>query len=412
MSSQSAEKKTLLFVSNVFYPDSSATSQLCFGLLRRLTVDLEVTVYCGFPTAARGDSLRVPASETVDGVLIKRCGSRADHKKSLFHRAWRYFSFLSHVAMLLVFGNRFDHVLVVTNPPFVGQLLWLCSRIRRFSYDYMLHDIYPEGVIAIGSLAPNAFVSRTWKYWNRKAYLAAERIVVLGRDMIPLVSDGYDVPQERFRYIPHWSAVDITQPLPFEESSLSKRLGLENKFVIQYSGNMGLWHDMDTIVDAAARLQDRPDIHFLMIGGGRRRQQAENLAGEKSLTNMSWHEFVPIEELRDSLSSCHAAIISLREGLEGVAVPCKLYGILASGRAILAQVPPESEVAFTVTENDCGVVVDLSAESLEKAIRQMADHPESVRQQGDNSFAAYRAKYRVQQAELAFRDLWQLPHHT
>ena len=244
---------------------------------------------------------------------------------------------------------------------------------------------------------------------NKWAYRASDRIVVLGRDMVTLVSEGYDIPEDRFAYIPHWSTVDIERPLGFEETNLSKRLGLENKFVVQYSGNMGLWHDMDTIIHAARLLVDRPDVHFLLIGGGIRRQQAEELAAELSLSNVTWHDFVPIEELRDSLSSCHAAIISLRQGLQGVAVPCKLYGILASGRAILAQVPSESEVGLTVNESDCGIVVDFDAESLASSIRELADNKQLVRKRGDNGFAAYKSKYRVEQAEIAFRQLWELP---
>ena len=408
LSTQSEAKKSLLFISNVFYPDSSATSQLFFGLLRRMSSELEITVYSGFPTAARGDSTKVPKHETIDGITIVRCGSRTDHKKSLFHRAWRYFSFLMHVGAMLVLGKRFDKLLGVTNPPFVGPLLWFCSRLRKFSYDYMLLDIYPEGVIALGNLSPKSFLSSLWKLVNKWAYRASERIVVLGRDMIPLVAKGYGIPEERFVYIPHWSAVDIERPLGFKDTQLTKRLGLEKKFVIQYSGNMGLWHDMDTIVRAAELLKDRSDIHFLLIGDGRRRRQAEKLSGDLSLNNVTWHVFVPIEELRDSLSSCHMAIISLRQGLEGVAVPCKLYGILASGRAILAQVPPASEVGLTVHESDCGIVVDFAPESLADSIRIMAENRQAVEKQGHNGFAAYKNKYRVEQAEAAFRLLWGL----
>ena len=409
MSNLSGKKKRLLLVSNVFYPDSSATSQLLFGLLRRLSDDLDITVYSGFPTAARGDSTEVGSLQTIDGISIRRCGSQTDHKRSLIHRAWRYLSFLVHVGFLIVFGKQFDTVLGVTNPPFVGPLLWFCSRLRKIKYDYLLHDIYPEGVVAIGGMSPNSVLSKSWKLINKWAYRASDRIVVLGRDMVPLVSSGYGISRDRFVYIPHWSAVDIESPLNFEETRLSKRLGLDDKFIVQYSGNMGLWHDMDGIVRAAELLMDRPDIHFLLIGGGRRRKQAEELSGQLSLNNVTWHEFVPLEELRDSLSSCHMAIISLRKELQGIAVPCKLYGILASGRAILAQVPPESEVGLTVRESECGIVVDFDPKSLANSIREMADSRQTVQQQGRSGFNAYKSKYRVEQAEQAFRQLWSLP---
>ncbi len=51
-------------------------------------------------------------------------------------------------------------------------------------------------------------------------------------------------------------------------NALLEQLGLEDKFVIQYAGNMGYVHDVETIIEAAALLADTPDVHFLFIGSG------------------------------------------------------------------------------------------------------------------------------------------------
>ena len=119
---------------------------------------------------------------------------------------------------------------------------------------------------------------------------------------------------------------------------------------------------------------------------------------------------MPLEQLRESLSTCHVALISLREGFEGVAVPSKLYGILASGRAIIAHVPRESEVAYVVEEERCGLVVDPGdADGVRTAILDLAADPERVQEMGERAFEAYCTKYRQEQAIRAFRDLWRLP---
>ena len=410
---ESEKTQSLLFVSNVFYPDSSATSQLFVELFQRFRSDetqrLKVTVYCGFPTAARGDETKAPRKEEVDGIQIFRCGANIDHKRSLVHRAWRYVSFLCHVGVLLICGQRFDLVLGVTNPPFIGPLLWICSRIRGFSFQYMLLDVFPEGLVALGSMSRTGLLTKFWKWLNGRVYHAATEIIVLGRDMIPLIADNYGVPRTKFHYVPHWSVVEIEAPLEFSETQLSQRLGLGEKFVVQYSGNMGLWHDINTIVRAAETLREHPEVHFLMIGGGRRREEAEELSKRLGLKNMTWHEFVPLPQLRDSLSSCHVALISLNDGLEGIAVPCKMYGILASGRAIIAQVPSKSEVALTVEENECGVVLPPGdGDALANTILQLSEDRTLVESQGRRGFEAYRGKYRVQQAKTCFEELWQL----
>jgi glycosyltransferase involved in cell wall biosynthesis len=190
---------------------------------------------------------------------------------------------------------------------------------------------------------------------------------------------------------------------------LLERLGLQDKFVVQYSGNMGLWHDMDALVQAAHALRDDPRIHFVFIGKGRRRHAAQLLSQHLGLGNITWLDFLPPEQLAEGLSSCDVALISFRRGLEGVAVPSKLYGILASGRPVVAQVPRECEVGYTVAEEDCGLVVEPGdVTGLVEAIRTLAADPCLAERMGANAVSAYRSKYTIECAASAFKELWQL----
>ena len=221
--------------------------------------------------------------------------------------------------------------------------------------------------------------------------------------MAQLVQQRYQVPTEKVCYLPHWSVVPIDTPVRPEDTQLWSRLKLEGKFVVQYSGNMGLWHDIESIVRAAALLQDHPEIQFLLIGQGMRQKQAEELSRDLSLSNIIWLPYQDRETLADSLSCCHAAIISQRGGLEGVAVPCKLYGILASGRAIIAQVPSASEVALTVTEENCGrVIAPGNAEALAACIRDLESSRTDTQRMGTNAHEAYRVKYTLAAGAAAF----------
>jgi glycosyltransferase involved in cell wall biosynthesis len=280
--------------------------------------------------------------------------------------------------------------------------------LRGLEFQYMILDAYPESLIALG-MKPRSIGARVWFWSNKIAYRRASEMVVLGRDMTTMLVNNYGLDERRIVYIPHWSAIEAPDPMPIEDSEMLRRLGLEDKFVVQYSGNMGMWHDMNIFVRAAKELEDDPSIHFLFIGSGVRRDAAVALSEELETKNVTWHDFVPLSQLRESLSCCHAALISLRAGLEGVAVPSKLYGILMSGRAIIAQVPLETETAYTIDEGDCGVVVapdDL--EGLVRTIREIAADPEGTARMGRNAFEAYRTKYTQAQAIEAFSKLWRL----
>jgi colanic acid biosynthesis glycosyl transferase WcaI len=271
----------------------------------------------------------------------------------------------------------------------------------------MFLDIYPEALIALGRLRRDSPIARSWMGLNRLSYAAARPLAVLGRDMIPLLARNYAMDPDRIVYIPPWSVAEPDTPLPFEQNALAHTLGLADKFVVQYSGNMGLLHDIESLVHAAARLRGDPHIHFLFIGKGRRRRGAETLARSLNLTNITWLDFVPREQLPETLSCCHAALVSMRDGMEGVAVPSKLYGILAAGRAVIAQVPAGSEIAMVVEEEACGLVVPPGdIERLVDTIRTLAADRVAVDQMSARAYAAYRAKYTIDQAVQSFKRMW------
>jgi colanic acid biosynthesis glycosyl transferase WcaI len=409
LASPSAAKRHLVWVTLDFYPDDQASSQLFTDLLLRLAGErLAITVFCGYPVrATKGRPGPVPRTETLGGITIKRCGFNVEEKHGLVNRALLYAAFLLHASWRLLRVDRTSMVFGVTSPPFIAQVLWLTSRLRHFSYGYMFLDIYPEALIALGRLKGDSPIARCWMGLNRLSYAAAHPLAVLGRDMIPLLARNYALDPERLTYIPLWSVAEPDRPLPFSENTLALRLGLADKFVVQYSGNMGLLHDIESLVHAAARLRDEPQIHFLFIGKGRRRQSAESFSTSLGLTNITWLDFVPREQLPETLTCCHAAIVSMRAGMEGVAVPSKLYGILAAGRAVIAQVPAGSEIAMVVEEEACGLVVPPgNIERLVDTIRTLAADRVAVDQMSARAHTAYRAKYTIDQAVLSFKRMW------
>lgn len=398
-----------IFVCQVFHPDQQSTSQLFSDLFSRLAKrGLKVEVLAGFPAVGRviGNVMR---EEAWHGILIRRGGLRVDFKRSLIFRALGYGSYCLWLAWRFVFRTSLQsRILVATNPPFAPVIVWLCSLIRGWSYDVILLDVYPDGLVAVGGLKESAAITWVWRWFNRRALSKARRVLVLGRDMAALAAQRYGVPEANLLYTPHWSPVAMSGRGRAETTRLWQAQKLDGKFIVQYSGNMGLWHDIESIVQAAALLRDKPEVHFLMIGAGMRRKAAEQLSCELGLSNMTWLPYQPKEELEDSLSCCHAAVISQRAGLSGVAVPCKIYGILASGRAVLAQVPDDSEVALVIGEEKCGLTIqpgDVSA--LAGAIRTLANNREEAEEMGRRAFAAYQKKYTAEAAADTFEKILQ-----
>ena len=217
--------------------------------------------------------------------------------------------------------------------------------------------------------------------------------------MHSILKIDYKINSKHIFYCPHWSSKDIKMPVKFEDSILVKKWSLEKNFVVQYSGNMGLWHDIDTIIHTANLLKEFKNIKFLMIGDGIKKHHAQTLSKRLNLQNIIWKPFVDYSLLDQSLAASHISIISLKESLKGVAVPSKLYGILASGRAILAQVPKKSEIHLTIKDHNCGEIVKTnSPQDLAEKIKNLYINKNRIKIYAENSFIVYKQKYTLSEA--------------
>jgi len=403
-------RKRVVLVTQPYSPDLQSTSHLLTELLGAMEGEpIDFTVICGFPVLLpEGHSDAIPRKETQGKVSIVRCGLRLDYKRSLLGRLLYMAAFVLSASRHLLRLGPGNLACAVTNPPFSPVWIHLLAHLRGFRYQIICHDVFPDGLVAVGKISETGAIANLWHFANRRALREAEAIVVLGRDMGELLQVRYGVPHTRLHVIPHWSVNDGGGVFAPEKTALWHSLGLpDDSFVVQYSGNMGLWHDLETLVRAAAALKTVPHLRFLLIGGGMRREKAVALARELGADNIVWLPFQPEEALTDSLACGHLAVISQRTGLEGIAVPCKLYGILASGRGILAMVPEESEVGLVVAEEGCGVRLDPDDDaSLVSTIRRLSTQPGEVRAMGARAYAAFRQKYRLETAARAYRDLW------
>jgi colanic acid biosynthesis glycosyl transferase WcaI len=398
----------IVLVSQVFYPNTCATS----SLLTELTIHLQdennkITVLCGFPSGI--DKQAVDHYENFNGIDIYRCGITIDSKAGLLQRIISYEFYLIHAAWKLIFIKGKDIIIGVTNPPFLSILLMVVSMITGCGYYFIVHDVYPEGLVAVGKLREQSFITKSWRKLNRYSYQKAVKLIALGRDMKELLIQNYGIESKKIEYIPNWNITPTTLPIPFEKNDLAREWGIQKKFVVQYSGNMGLWHDIDTFILAAAQLQANSNIQFLFIGNGIRKQKAFQLAQELKITNIIWMDFVSKEQLSTSLTCAHVALISLNTGLEGIAVPSKLYGILGAGRAILAQVPAKSEIAYTINEEECGFVVSPGdVDGLVNRIRQLESDRDLTSTMGARSFQAYKSKYTIETITKQFKKVLQI----
>jgi colanic acid biosynthesis glycosyl transferase WcaI len=158
------------------------------------------------------------------------------------------------------------------------------------------------------------------------------------------------IPDNRIRVIHNWSSGEQIRPLAPELNPLRRAWGLDGKFVVGYSGNMGRAHDFTSLIAAARQLVDCGDIVFLLIGAGKQLGELEATVRAQGLSNVMFRPFQPREALAHSLTVPDCHIVSLRPALEGLIVPSKLYSSIAAGRPVIFLGAPDGEVGRLLNE--------------------------------------------------------------
>ena len=208
--------------------------------------------------------------------------------------------------------------------------------------------------------------------------------MVLSRDMRDLLAEG-GVPAERVRTIPNWIDTDLVQPV--KETNRFRQLhDLDDKFVVMYSGNLGLSQNLAQVLEAAERLRGREQIVFVFVGDGADRPNLEQTAKEKGLTNVRFFDYQPKADLAVSLSAADVHLVVLQPHVRRLLMPSKVYGALASGTPVLAITTDDCELAEIVRRHDLGRVVSSgTAGELAEAIGAMAASPDSLSSQAANA---------------------------
>lgn len=352
-------RQRLWVISEMYYPEETSTGAVLTGLAEGLAHIYEVHVLCAQPTYnARGT--HAPSYERRHGTVIRRCPATTLNKDNLLFRLINLITISVSIFILaLWYLRRGDHVLVVTNPPLLPFLVTIAARLRGAKILLLIHDVYPEVLITTGLLSPQGLPARIINQFNQQLYKSVDRIIVLGRDMAELVRRKCKAAGSKVEIIPNW-AQDLERIAPGNckcQNSLLQELKLTHKFVIQYSGNMGRTHGLETLLEAAKQLSDFPEVHFLLIGSGAKKRWLEEAMRQSDLRNITLLPYQPRAALAVSLNACDLAIISFVPDMAGISVPSRMYNIMAAGKPILAVADADSELALVLQEEEIGWVV-------------------------------------------------------
>jgi glycosyltransferase involved in cell wall biosynthesis len=267
-------------------------------------------------------------------IRINRMQERPRWKK-----AWSYLIALVRLWWLLMTRFRGHEVLFVSVPP-MGYLLNLVLP-HRFSM--VIWDLYPDTFKVTGMTERN-WVYRIWGWLNRKSFRKAYRLFTIG-DVLAEAISKY-VPRDQLKVHPIWSMYRDVPRVPREQNQFIKHHGLEEKFIVQYSGNIGVTHNVELLIEIAEQLKDHRRILFQIIGRGPRLPYIERLVSERALPNVQFLPFQDDETFPHSISAANLGVVILNDKVSRGSVPSKAYNLMSFGIPALYISSPESQLAI------------------------------------------------------------------
>ena len=369
------DKKNLLIYAHYYYPDVASTGQILTELAEGLKESFHTTVICTVPSYTGKVSQYYRKHkyyyENINGVDVLRIRVPEFRKNFAPSRIVNIVSYFFSAVAATFRVERQDYVFTISQPPVLGGLLGVIGKhLKKAKLIYNIQDFNPEQVKAV-EFTGNKLILNVMMLMDKHSCKAADKVIVVGRDMVDTLRNRFGKKMVPYAYINNWIDEKEIYPLPEGNAGVQKfrkRYGLDNRFVMMYSGNIGLYYDLPNLLKLIAQFQQEKEVVFAFIGEGSVLEELKEYQQKHQLENVV---FIPYQEKKDLIYSLNAGDVHFvmnAKGIKGVSVPSKLYGVMAAGKPVLGILEEGAEARLIVEEAECGRVV--SPEDYE-AIRNL-----------------------------------------
>ena len=336
----------ILFLTDNFPPEVNAPASRTFDHCREwVKAGEDVTVITCEPNFPEGKCFpgyknQLYKREEMDGIKVIRVCTYMVPNKGFLKRTLDYISF-SMTGFLAGLFVKTD-VIVATSPQFFTALAGRTLHWwKRKPWVMEVRDLWPESIKTVGAMKDNAFI-RYFEWQEMRCYRSAKRIVVV-TDYFreKLIARG--IPADKISVVKNGADLKLFHPMD-KDARLVEELGLAGKKVIGYIGTHGMAHKLDFILRCAKGLEQCPEYHFLLIGGGAEKENLVRLKEELGCSNVTMLDPVPKHEVNRYISVLDVCLINLkRDPLFTTVIPSKIFENAAMEIPILMGVQGEAQ---------------------------------------------------------------------
>lgn len=260
-------------------------------------------------------------------------------------------------------GKNAD-LFITTNPPLGVFLPFFCKN----NFSLLIYDIYPDVITQYNILDKKSFIIRLWEKTNKKIFNRAQNVFTIGEGMKELISKY--IEPERIKIVTCWADNEFIKPIAKSDNQFIQKYGLQNKFLVMYSGNLGFTHDVEVMVDLAEHINNE-SVFFIIIGEGDKQKLLDERISGSSKNNIMLLPWQDISMYPHSLSAADLSVVTLGRGASLISVPSKLYDIMAVGAPLLAIAEEKSEMARLIDKYEFGR--HYSADKIEEMVEYIEE---------------------------------------
>jgi colanic acid biosynthesis glycosyl transferase WcaI len=335
----------VLVISQVYWPDTTAVSQILTDMLEALSTNNQVEVF----TSRRNyedPKIKFLGKEKKGGVSIFRIRNTGFGKKNKIFRLLDFITFnISMLVKLLNIKKKdYDVIIGLTAPPLLSYIGVLIAKIKNIKFIYWTMDMQPELSIVAGYIKKDSKNAKILQSLNDYILNKADKVIVLDRYMATHVQKRTNTDNKKIEVIPLWPVMDKVYAGDRLDNPFRLNNGFGDKFVIMYSGNHSVMHPISTLLDTALQLKENEDFLFVHIGGGIRLMEVIEFKKTNNLSNITILPHQPRELIHLSIGSSDIQVVTMGEGCVGFTHPCKIYGALFVAKPILYIGPENSHI--------------------------------------------------------------------
>lgn len=316
----------------------------------------EVEVCTTFPyypewKVAVGYRGKLVSTEMRNGVRIRRSYAYVPNPATAVRRIVHEASFVLSAMTRAVFCKRPDVMLVVSPPLGLAAPAILLSRLWRTPYVFDVEDLQPDSAADLDML-PRPALKLLYAV-ERAAYRHAKLVTTLTPAMKERI-EAKGVARERVQLLEPRMDESLVAVAGEDGEIFRRHFGLEDKFLVTYSGNIGVKQKLDVVLDAANLNREDESVLFLIVGDGVDRERIQGRASAMKLRNVRFLPLLDEADFRGLLAASDICLVTQQKSATEIAFPSKVVTYLAAGCPVVASVHPEGEVARLTRESGAG----------------------------------------------------------